>query len=215
MIQTVTQTKIPVLYQDDDLIIVNKPFDVLSVPGKGPEKRDCLWHRMQEQGFPTARIVHRLDYATSGLMVLALHADSHKQMSRLFQERAISKSYQALIAGQPSADLGTIELPLRCDWDNRPLQIVDYEYGKHAITHWQILAREKEYVRVLLRPETGRSHQLRVHMQWLGHPIAGDRFYATGEALALSHRLCLHAQTLGFNHPYSGERIEITADCPF
>ncbi|OUS25137.1 RNA pseudouridine synthase ['Osedax' symbiont bacterium Rs2_46_30_T18] len=206
---------INVIHQDQDLLVVEKPHDLLSVPGRGPDKQDCLISRLVEQGFDSALIVHRLDYATSGLMVIALNKATHKALSNLFQNRAVEKSYQALVAGSTVYDSGEVDQPLRCDWENRPLQIVDYEWGKRATTHWQVLARDADHTRLLLRPETGRSHQLRVHMQWLGHAICGDRFYAEPLGLSLSPRLCLHAQSLAFTHPSSGAKIQFHSDCPF
>lgn len=206
---------IEVLYQDAYLIIVHKPHDVLSVPGKGPDKQDSLDRRLHRQGFHTARIVHRLDYATSGIMILALDADTHRQLSTLFQERLIEKDYQALLSGVVEHDSGTIDQPLRCDWERRPLQIIDHEHGKRAITHYSVIERSTESTRVMLSPQTGRSHQLRVHMQYLGNPICGDRFYAHPEALAQSPVLCLHAQRLRFTHPVNGQLIDIEKACSF
>ena len=206
---------ITVVYCDENLLVVDKPHDLLSVPGRGPDKQDCLISRLIEQGFPSALIVHRLDYATSGLLVIALNKATHKALSNLFQNRAVEKSYQALVTGSTHSESGEVNQPLRCDWENRPLQIVDYEWGKNAITHWQVLERNAEHTRLLLRPETGRSHQLRVHMQWLGHAICGDRFYAQPQGLALSKRLCLHAQSLAFAHPESGEKMHFHSECPF
>lgn len=206
---------IPVLYADEHLIIVEKPHNLLSVPGKGEDKQDCLWRRVQFQDYPTARIVHRLDYATSGLMVLALTAASHAALSRLFQERKITKHYQAIISGTLKPDTGSVTQPLRCDWERRPLQIVDPVQGKNAETHWQVLEYLPQRTRVRLYPVTGRSHQLRVHMQWLGHPIAGDPFYADANALALADRLQLHAEHLAFEHPLTGEALSFTSPAPF
>lgn len=206
---------INIVFQDADLIIIEKPHDVLSVPGKGPDKQDCLISRLVEQGFSSALIVHRLDFATSGLMVVALNKAMHKALSLLFQNRQINKRYHALLGGIPAADSGAVHQPLRCDWENRPLQIVDYQWGKKALTHWQILQRFEDYVSVLLSPETGRSHQLRVHMQWLGHSILGDRFYAQGTALTKSNRLCLHASHLGFKHPSTGQPLNFDSDSAF
>lgn len=203
-----------ILYADDQVIIVNKPADLLSVPGRGEHKQDCVWRRVQ-QTHPTARIVHRLDYATSGLMVLALDADSHRYMNKEFQQRRTAKSYQAIVFGNLVEESGEVKEPLRCDWENRPLQIIDYEHGKQAHTRWEKLEHGPLGTRVKLHPITGRSHQLRVHMQFLGHPIVGDRFYAPEEAVALSPRLLLHAETLGFNHPETDEWVEFHAPVPF
>ncbi|WP_136678971.1 RluA family pseudouridine synthase [Neptunomonas sp. XY-337] len=206
---------IPVLYEDEHLIVVVKPDQVLSVPGKGPDKQNCLGRRVRNQSHPTARIVHRLDYATSGVMVMALTAQAHAAMSQLFQQRQVSKRYQAIISGHPTEDTGVIEQPLRCDWERRPLQIVDPVDGKSACTHWQVMERLAQATRVALTPVTGRSHQLRVHMQWLGHPIAGDAFYADEAALSLADRLLLHAEQIAFTHPITGEPIAISSPAPF
>lgn len=203
-----------ILYHDDHIVIVDKPAELLSVPGRGEEKQDCVWRRVQ-QTFPTARIVHRLDFSTSGLMVLALTAESHRTLNRAFQERLTEKYYEAVIYGQPETDQGEINEPLRCDWENRPLQIIDYEHGKNAHTLWRILKTEPQGCRVELKPITGRSHQLRVHMQFLGCPIMGDRFYATPDALAASPRLLLHAKYLAFPHPDSGETVQFESPVPF
>jgi len=206
---------IPVLYADEHIVVINKPYDLLSVPGKGPDKQDCLWFRVQQQGFPTARIVHRLDYATSGLMVLALTASAHALISKQFQQREVSKRYHAIISGIPIEDNGIIDQPLRCDWERRPLQMVDHEQGKQAITRWEVIERLSNATRVHLFPKTGRSHQLRVHMLWMGHPIAGDRFYADEAALSLSDRLMLHAEELAFTHPASSKPLHFVELAPF
>ncbi|MEH6628122.1 MAG: pseudouridine synthase [Motiliproteus sp.] len=203
-----------ILYQDEYLVAVDKLPDLLSVPGKGPANKDCVVSRLQRE-FPTIRIVHRLDCATSGVMVLALDAETHRHLSRQFQERQTVKRYIATIFGQPQQDSGSVDLPLRCDWENRPKQMVDWDQGKAALTHWQVVGRGDETCRVELTPVTGRSHQLRVHMLALGHPIIGDRFYASPDALALSDRLHLHAEYLQVTHPNNGERLGFTACCPF
>ncbi|SFG40673.1 RluA family pseudouridine synthase [Neptunomonas qingdaonensis] len=206
---------IPVLFADEHFIIINKPHDLLSVPGKGPEKQDCVGRRIQAESHPTARIVHRLDYATSGLMVLALTADSLVQLSRLFQEHKMCKRYHAIISGTPTEDNGIIEQPLRCDWERRPLQMIDHDKGKYALTRWERIETLTDSTRVFLYPQTGRSHQLRVHMLWMGHPITGDRFYADEKALSLSDRLMLHAEELSFTHPYTQEPLSFLAEAPF
>jgi len=202
------------LYQDDQMLVISKPSGLLSVPGRGPEKQDCVWHRVQKQ-HPTARIVHRLDQATSGLMVLALTANSHRALSIQFQERIPRKRYQALVAGEPSQDEGKVELPLRCDWERRPRQMVDPIQGKAALTHWQCIERQGDRSRVLLFPHTGRSHQLRVHMLALGHPILGDEFYAPEAVVALAPRLLLHAEYLALQQPESRHWMEFHSVCPF
>ncbi len=205
---------IEIIYADEQVVVANKPHDLLSVPGRGPDNQDCLLHRLQPR-YPTVRIVHRLDCATSGVMVLALDAASHRELSRQFHDRETSKRYIAVIAGVVAQSSGSVELPVRCDWENRPKQIVDHEQGKHALTHYRVLEQLKDRTRVELTPITGRSHQLRVHMQALGHPILGDRFYADASALALADRLQLHAEQLGFNHPLSQRPLCVEAPCPF
>lgn len=202
------------LYQDDWMLVVNKPSGLLSVPGRGPDKQDCVWHRVQQQ-HPTARIVHRLDQATSGLMVMAKTAESHRALSIQFQDRIPEKRYQAVIAGAPEQQEGQIELPLRCDWERRPRQMVDPVQGKPALTHWRCIERGTDSSRVLLFPHTGRSHQLRVHMQALGHPILGDEFYAPSDVIARASRLLLHAERLALRHPVSTDWMAFCAPCPF
>ncbi len=203
-----------IVYQDDDLIVLNKPSGLLSVPGKDPKHADCLQSRVQLV-FPTATVVHRLDMATSGLMVMALNKACHRELSRQFQERLTEKQYIARVYGHMAQPEGSVDLPLICDWPNRPKQKVDFDNGKPALTHYQVLAQEPEATRVLLKPVTGRSHQLRVHMLSLQHPILGDRLYAHPKALAAAERLQLHAQWLKFTHPTTQQAIEFKADCPF
>ena len=207
-------SSVEIIYADEHIVVANKPWDMLSVPGRGEDKQDCLWRRVQTS-YPTARIVHRLDYATSGIIILALTLDAQRALSRSFQERETQKRYQAIIAGRPKEDSGSVDLPLRCDWENRPLQIVDHEQGKSALTHWLVDEITELGSRVLLTPITGRSHQLRVHMQAMGHPIIGDRFYASKEQVAASERLLLHAEFLKLPHPESGKMMEFNAPCPF
>ena len=153
--------------------------------------------------------------ATSGLMVWALNKPAHSSLARQFQERQTSKQYIARVYGTVEANEGLVELPLICDWPNRPKQMVEFNYGKKSTTYWQVLSREDEFTRILLHPITGRSHQLRVHMLSIGHPILGDRLYAHEKALALAPRLQLHAEQLSFTHPVSGEKMAFTAPCPF
>jgi tRNA pseudouridine32 synthase/23S rRNA pseudouridine746 synthase len=207
---------IPILYQDDSLLIVDKPSGLLTVPGRGPEKQDCLINRLLIP-FPNARIVHRLDQATSGIVIIALSHPAQKGMGQLFEKRAIQKSYGAVVEGIMAKDRGSVDLPLICDWPNRPRQIVDHENGKQALTHYEVLKRNRaeNHTRVLLKPVTGRSHQLRVHMQALGHSILGDGLYATGKALEASSRLLLHAATIDFVHPISAEAVSIQSPYPF
>ncbi|HHI93895.1 MAG TPA: RNA pseudouridine synthase [Gammaproteobacteria bacterium] len=205
-----------VLYSDDALLVVNKPSGLLSVPGRGKDKQDCLVSRVQME-FSDALIVHRLDMETSGLMVLARNKMAHRQLSGLFQQRAVQKHYVAIVDGVLQDETGSIDLPLICDWPNRPRQKVDQQQGKPSRTLFTVLGPgiDAGSTRVKLVPETGRSHQLRVHMQSLGHAILGDRFYASEQALAKSPRLLLHAALLAFVHPLSAEPLQFVSDVPF
>jgi tRNA pseudouridine32 synthase / 23S rRNA pseudouridine746 synthase len=198
---------------DNDFIILNKPSGLLSVPGRKAEHKDSLQSRVQSL-YPTATTVHRLDMDTSGLVVMALNKAAHVHISRQFENKSVQKSYISLVDGIVEDDTGVIDLPLRCDWPNRPLQMVDSELGKRAVTHWQVLERLQDRTRLLLKPETGRSHQLRVHCLNMGHPILGDRFYAVGEQVTKVKRLCLHAQALAFYHPSREQEVffEVPAD---
>lgn len=203
-----------ILYQDESLIMLNKPSGLLSVPGRAPENQDSLALRVQSQ-LPHALTVHRLDMATSGVMVMALSKDVHRALSRQFQERETHKVYYAWVWGEVADEEGEVDLPLICDWPNRPLQVVDFEQGKSALTRWKKLKVEQGHTLVKLLPHTGRSHQLRVHMQAMGHPILGDEFYAGPEALAAAEQLQLHAAELGFTHPVSGEDLMFSCEPPF
>ncbi len=204
-----------ILHVDDDLLVVDKPAGLLSVPGRGDDKQDCLVSRLR-QDFPEALAVHRLDMSTSGLLVLARHADMHRALSRLFEIRQVDKQYLAIVDGLPVADGGAIDLPLICDWPNRPRQMVDFSIGKPSLTHYRVLERHAERHCSLLEltPITGRSHQLRVHLAQLGHPILGDDLYG-GDTCCRAPRLCLHAARLAFNHPKDGSRIEISSPPAF
>lgn len=196
------------------MVVLNKPSGLLSVPGKAPEHKDCLQLRVQRV-FPTATIVHRLDMATSGIMVMALNLESHRAISKAFELRQTSKTYIARVHGKLQRNSGTIDLPLICDWPNRPKQMVDHQRGKHALTHYTCLASDDDESLVELKPVTGRSHQLRVHMLSLGHPILGDRLYAHTDALAAANRLQLHAQSLQFLHPRNQTPLSFEALAPF
>ena len=208
---------IEILYSDSNVIVVNKPEGLLSVPGRGPDKTDSVIARVQ-QFYPTARIVHRLDCATSGLMVLAQSADTHRELSRQFHDREVAKTYIAVVSGALDQSEGEVNLPLMTDWPNRPRQMVSEE-GKPALTRYRLISESEDdgfhCSRVELTPVTGRSHQLRVHMLSLGHPILGDNLYATGAALSQSPRLLLHAQYLGFADPVTREPLEFRHDAPF
>jgi tRNA pseudouridine32 synthase/23S rRNA pseudouridine746 synthase len=199
-----SQEEIRILYQDAHLLLVRKPDLLLSIPGRHPLNKDCLITRLQET-YPSASIVHRLDLDTSGIMVIPLDKPTHAHISRQFQERKVEKSYQAIVYGVVEADSGEVELPIRCDWERRPLQMIDHEKGKYALTRYEVLERFGDRTRLLLKPVTGRSHQLRIHMRELGHPILGCDMYAHEEALGMADRLLLHATNLGFEHPATGE----------
>ena len=208
-----------IIYQDNDFIVLNKTSGILSVPGRLPEHQDCLQNRVQRV-LPTATIVHRLDMATSGIMLMALNKAAHVAISRQFEQRKTNKSYIARVFGKVSEIEGSVDLPLICDWPNRPKQMVDHDNGKASLTHYSVLAYDElpsgqVTTLVELRPVTGRSHQLRVHMLALGHPILGDRLYAHEQAFALSTRLKLHARNLAFSHPVQGELLRFTAPCPW
>ena len=198
-----------ILYQDEHLLLVNKPHLLLSIPGRHPLNKDCLITRLQRE-WPSASIVHRLDLDTSGIMVIPLKKEVHSHISRQFQQREVEKSYTAVLYGLVESDRGEIDFPICCDWVNRPLQKVDYENGKQALTRYEVVSRdlEKHQTRVIFRPVTGRSHQLRIHSREIGHPILGCDMYAHDKALAMADRLLLHATTLGFTHPVTGEWLQ-------
>ena len=210
---------IDLLYADDALLVLDKPSGLLAVPGRGADKQDCLSARVQAR-YPDALIVHRLDMATSGLMVMARGAAAQRALSQAFAARAVSKRYIAAVAGRLEAspgEWGVIDLPIMVDWPNRPLRIVDHRHGKPSLTRWRVLGYEADgsATRVELEPVTGRSHQLRVHLRALGHPILGDALYAPPEVQALANRLLLHAGSLGFFHPVTEERLSFDSPVPF
>ncbi|WP_068115741.1 RluA family pseudouridine synthase [Tropicimonas marinistellae] len=202
-----------ILHADADLLVVDKPSGLLSVPGKGADLADCLLARL-DAAYPGTLLVHRLDRDTSGVMVFARRKSAQRHLGLQFERRHTEKRYIALVAGQPDADAGTVALPLIADWPNRPRQMVDVDRGKPAVTHWRVLERYAGSARLELRPETGRSHQLRVHLAEIGHPILGDPLYSTGAA-AQSPRLMLHAEMLSLRHPDGGARVGFSATCPF
>jgi len=202
-----------VVHQDHELLLVDKPSGLLSVPGKGEHLADCLIARVQAV-FPDALLVHRLDRDTSGVMVFAMTRHAQRHLNLQFEKRQMKKTYLARVFGRVEEKTGTVDLPLIVDWPNRPLQHVDFENGKQAITDWRVLKYEENATRMRLFPQTGRSHQLRVHMREIGHPILGDPFYATGEARA-APRLMLHAESLRLNHPDGGRGQTYKAKSPF
>lgn len=203
------------VYRDDYIAVVNKPSGLLSVPGNQPQYYDSSMSRVKEKyGF--CEPAHRLDMATSGILLFALSKAADRELKRQFREREPKKYYQALVWGHLEQDHGVVELPLICDWENRPRQKICFERGKRAVTFYDVLQRyPNNTTRVKLTPITGRSHQLRLHMLALGHPILGDKFYAHPQAKALSPRLCLHAESLQIQHPITGETMEFTAPVSF
>jgi tRNA pseudouridine32 synthase/23S rRNA pseudouridine746 synthase len=203
-----------VIYRDDELLLIDKPAGLLSVPGKAVENRDCLETRVKAD-FPNALLVHRLDMDTSGLMIFAMTRPAQRHLGLQFERRHVEKTYRAEVWGDVRPDDGEVDLPLIVDWPNRPLQKICTETGKSAQTRWSVMGRRSGATTLKLMPKTGRSHQLRVHMLAIGHPILGDRFYATGAALAASDRLMLHAESLAIYHPNGGKRVKFIANCPF
>ncbi len=204
-------TGLDVLHLDDDLLVLNKPSGLLSVPGKGPDQADCLEARVRSV-HPDALIVHRLDRDTSGVFIMAMNPKAQRHLGLQFERRHLSKTYQAIVSGSVASDEGEIDLPLIADWPNRPKQKVCHKTGKPALTHWRVISRNETSTRLELAPHTGRSHQLRVHLKELGHPILGDPLY--GDATAAS-RLLLHAHTLTVRHPSGGAVKTFCAEVPF
>lgn len=202
-----------ILHEDAEVLLVDKPAGLLSVPGKGPHLADCLIARVQT-AFPDALLVHRLDRDTSGVMIFALTPHAQRHLGLQFEKRMTQKTYVARVWGAPKEKSGTVDLPLIVDWPNRPRQMVCHETGKPAQTDWRLLKTEDGNARMRLHPRTGRSHQLRVHMLALGHPILGDPFYASGPARAFS-RLMLHSEELRFKHPQGGHSMKIRSKAPF
>lgn len=206
-----------VLYLSEQMIVVDKPSGLLSVPGRGAGKEDCLSRRVQAE-FPDAMIVHRLDMGTSGIVVMGRGAKAQRELSILFQERRVRKRYQALVDGRWTAvAAGEIELPISVDWPNRPKQKVDHAMGRPSLTRYRVLDIGTTHAvsRIELEPVTGRSHQLRVHMEAMGHPILGDDFYGTPGSCAKAERLMLHACQIELDHPETGAPLRIGCPPPF
>jgi tRNA pseudouridine32 synthase/23S rRNA pseudouridine746 synthase len=202
------------VWVDEHLLVLEKPAGLLAVPGRGEDKQDCLSARAQRL-WPDALVVHRLDMATSGLFLMGRGLHVQRLLSRAFADRAVSKRYVAVVQGTPVQAQGVIELPVGRDWPNRPRQQVDHEHGRPSTTRWRVLAAADDRTRLELEPVTGRSHQLRVHLQAIGHPILGDALYAPPEVQALAARLLLHACSLRFVHPASGEELVFESPPPF
>jgi tRNA pseudouridine32 synthase/23S rRNA pseudouridine746 synthase len=211
-----------VIFVDDHLLVLNKPSGLLSVPGRGEDKQDCLIARAQAQ-WPEALTVHRLDMSTSGLMVIAKGPEMQRSLSLAFAQREVHKIYEAIVAGELSAtetgdaDAWTdIHMPLLIDWPNRPKSKVDWEHGKPSHTQWRVKhSNLTNATRVELQPITGRTHQLRLHMMAMGHPILGDALYATPDIQAQSPRLLLHARVLQLKHPVTAEWMAFESTVPF
>jgi tRNA pseudouridine32 synthase/23S rRNA pseudouridine746 synthase len=202
------------LHEDSELLIVNKPAGLLSVPGKGEHLADCLLARLQAV-FPETLLVHRLDRDTSGVMVFARTPHAQRHLGLQFEKRMVKKAYVARVWGVPEAASGLVDLPLIVDWPNRPRQKVCHETGRPAQTAWKRIKDEGETARLRLWPKTGRSHQLRVHCLAIGHPILGDPFYATGAALENYDRLMLHSEELRLKHPEGGRSMKFRSAVPF
>nr|WP_298889892.1 pseudouridine synthase [uncultured Acinetobacter sp.] len=209
------QSALETLYEDIDLIAINKPAGLLSVMGRLPEHQDSAYWRILQK-FPQAKVLHRLDMATSGILIFAKHRESEVAMSRQFQQRTIEKTYIALVQGKLDG-MGMIDVPLIADWENRPRQKIDYKIGKSAQTQYQAMQYRAEYdcTEVLLHPITGRSHQLRVHMMHLGHPIVGDKIYNPQAKNAHTAQMALHASQLKFTHPLQNHEILINSQANF
>ncbi len=211
----------PLVYEDEHLLVFDKPSGLLSVPGLGPDKQDCLSARVQAR-WPEAMVVHRLDMATSGLILMARGPEMQKTLSKAFEQRHMHKRYQAVVLGEPlplpdAQGWSRIQLPMRIDYQNRPRSIIDYGRGKPSLTRWQSLGPGPwpGTTRLLREPLTGRTHQLRVHLLAIGHPIAGDPLYAPVEVPPRAARLLLHASELAFIHPVSGQPCRFVAPVPF
>ncbi len=201
-----------IVYQDDHLIAIDKPAGLLSVQGRGADLQDCALHRIQQR-FPQALLVHRLDEATSGLVLFALSSAVQKVLSAAFEARQVKKQYLAWVHGLDLQESGVIDAPIAVDWPQRPLRKIDFDAGQSAITHFQLLSKNEHSAQILCRlePQTGRTHQLRVHMLHMGHPIVGDRMY--GLAQDTAPRLMLHASSLQFAHPCNAAKV-LVLYCP-
>jgi tRNA pseudouridine32 synthase/23S rRNA pseudouridine746 synthase len=204
-----------VVYADDAMLVLDKPAGLLSVPGRGADKQDCLSARVQHL-YPDALVVHRLDMATSGLMLMARGAVAQSAMNYAFAGRTINKRYVAIIDGlltQPQQTWGVINLPIMVDWPNRPRRVIDHLLGKPSVTRWRVLSHNHgdATTRVELEPVTGRSHQLRVHLLALGHAILGDALYGTQRIQAMANRLLLHASAIELNHPVTAQAMRFVS----
>lgn len=206
-------TPLRLIHHDSQVVLVDKPAGLLSVPGRGQDRADCLIQRLRGV-FPEALLVHRLDLDTSGVMVFALTRAAQADLGQQFENRKVRKVYLARVWGKLEPKEGRVDLPLTVDWPNRPRQHVNHEAGRPAVTDWRVVRAQADETRVRLMPQTGRSHQLRVHMAETGHPILGDPLYATGPAADFP-RLMLHAESLRFRDIESGKSVTYSATCPF
>ncbi len=208
------QAPLDIIFKNEDMLVLNKPSGLLTVPGRKAEHKDSLESRVQAE-YPEARIVHRLDEPTSGILIMARNAEVHRNLGLQFERRKTKKVYIARVWGDVKEDNGHVDLPLRCDWPNRPLQMVDHDQGRSAQTDWEVITREGGVTRMALYPVTGRSHQLRVHMMAIGHSILGDEFYAPEGAFKAADRLQLHAHKLMVHNPQNGDLLWFESPCPF
>lgn len=205
---------VDIVYRDECMLVLEKPSGLLAVPGRGPDLQDCLSARVQRD-FPTALVVHRLDRDTSGLIVMALDAEAQRDLSGQFAIRTVEKRYVALVFGGLQASAGSIDLPMRKDFDRPPRHMIDSVNGRAARTDWRLIERAPDCSRLEIQPVTGRSHQIRLHLATLGHPILGDNLYAHEVARAMSPRLLLHASYLSLEHPRDRRRMAWNSLCPF
>ncbi|MEZ9236511.1 bifunctional tRNA pseudouridine(32) synthase/23S rRNA pseudouridine(746) synthase RluA [Shewanella sp. 10N.286.52.A9] len=209
-----TDPWLDIIHEDKDIIVLNKPSGLLSIPGREAQYHDSIYSRVLEK-HPNAQIVHRLDMATSGVIVVALRRNAERELKRQFRDRETAKTYYARVAGHVNPAIKQVDYPLICDWPNRPKQKVDHKLGKPSLTYVEVISYAKQSTLVKLTPITGRSHQLRIHMMAIGHVILGDGFYADPLAKRLSTRLLLHATELSFNHPYHQQALTFKAEVPF
>ena len=209
-------TEIEILFQDEHLLLINKPSGLLSLSGKNPLNKDSVHFRLV-QSFPTATLLHRLDFGTSGIMIVALNKAVNAEIGKQFQLGLVNKTYTAVLYGHLSDDIGLIEHPIAKDIDNFPLQKICYESGKKAITQYQVIERldNPPRTRILFLPVSGRTHQLRIHSREIGHPILGCDLYNNAESFVMAERLLLHATTIEFIHPATQEKFQGVCPCPF
>ena len=208
--------EIEVLYRDEQLLLINKPSGLLSLSGKNPLNIDSVHHRLRQE-FPGVCMAHRLDFGTSGVMVLAMNKAANAHLTKQFQNRTVIKTYTAVLMGHLKNDRGVIDIPIVKDKANFPLQKICYVEGKLATSHYEVLARceNPARTRILFKPETGRTHQLRIHSQAIGHPILGCDLYGTKETELMAERMLLHATSLAFAHPLTDKAMEFECPCPF